>query len=107
MDSSSLAEDGIWLTWDFSLHAMAMMLPYQSGGLGQGLGARTVGETSEGNGHFRKTFVVGSLAVGFYSQKTTHRIAIMHAAGSRAVAFCGAHAFSFSKIPTRFGPLGI
>ena len=27
---------GIWLTWDSSLHTMAMMLlPYQSGGLGQ------------------------------------------------------------------------
>ena len=65
------------------------------------------GGTSEGNGNFGKTFVVGSLAAGFYSQKTTHRIAVTHAAGSRAVAFCGAHAFSFSKIPTRYGPLGI
>ena len=44
-----------------------MMLQYQSGGLGQGLGTRTVGETSEGSEHFRKTFAVGTLTGGFYS----------------------------------------
>lgn len=58
---------GIWLTWDSSLHTTAMMLSYQSGGLGQELGTRTVGETSEGSEHFRKTFAVGTLTGGFYS----------------------------------------